>query len=148
MIVPTRALALAAGALLLAAAESPAQRLPTDSLAIARRYAQWFLGGQTDSLVAHIPPAALADLRGREGIAQAQQTVSDRAGREAAVIEERFVWRGGKRQYWRTMQMTGMEEHFLLRFVLESDGRIGGYGLGLAQQAPPVDSGGPPIRRP
>ncbi len=143
-----RTLALVAAALLVVAAQSQAQRLPTDSLEIARGYARWFLGGHTDSLIARIPPAALGDLGGRDGIARSQGMVSERAGREAAVIEERFVWRGGKRQYWRTMQMTGMEEHFLLRFVIESDGRLGGYGLGLAQQAPPVDSGGPPIRRP
>lgn len=138
------ALALATGV----GTVADAQRLPSDSLAVARRYAQWFLAGQVDSIVPRVPAAALDALGGRDGIQRAGATVAERAGAELRVVEERFVWRNGKRQYWRTMAMSAMDQHFLLRIVLEHDGRFGGYGLGTADGPPPVDSGGPPIRPP
>ena len=34
------------------------QRLPADSIEIARKYANWFLTYQADSLFAHLPPDA------------------------------------------------------------------------------------------
>jgi hypothetical protein len=123
-----------------------AQRLPSDSLEVARRYARWSLAGQVDSIVPRVPAGALEALGGRDGIQRAGATVAERAGAELRVIEERFVWRNGKRQYWRTMAMSQMDQHFLLRIVIEHDGRFGGYGLGTPDAAPPTDSGGPPIR--
>ena len=145
MTIATVLLALATMAI---SAPAAAQRLPADSLEIGRRYARWFLAGHADSIAGSIPADWLARLGGRDAIVQSQAVVAERAGREATLIEERFVWRNGKRQYWRTMQMTAMEEHFLLRVVIEHDGRFGGYGIGPAGSAPPVDSSGAPIRRP
>jgi len=140
-------LALLALALpLVTGADASAQPLPPDSLETARRYARWFLAGHVDSILPSIPPASVDALGGRDGILRTGATIADRAGSEARVVEERFVWRGGRRQYWRTMAMTATSDHFLLRIVIRPDGRFGGYGTGLATNPPPVDSSGPPIR--
>jgi hypothetical protein len=143
-----RILAISAALLAVASQRADAQRLPADSLEIGRRYARWFLMNQNDSISASVPAETWTAMGGTETLLRSQAMVAERAGREAALVEERFVWRNGKRQYWRTMQMTAMEEHFLLRVVIEHDGRFGGYGLGPANSAPPVDSSGAPIRKP
>ena len=83
---------------------------------------------------------------GRAGIVDAQAMVADRAGVEKRVIEERFVWRNGRRQYWRVMEMSGLAEPFVLRFVMDEEGRIAGIGLGPQSATPPVDSGGVAIK--
>lgn len=123
-------------------------RMHLDPVETGRRYARWFLEAELDSLIARAPAGLLEALGGREGIQRASAMVADRAGTEVSLVEERLVWRGGKRQYWRTMVMNRMSDPFLLRIVLEADGGFGGYGLGPAANPPPVDSGGPPLARP
>ena len=126
-----------------AAAQRP---LPADSLARGRTWSFWFSAGQADSLVAHLIPEVLQQMGGRAGIVDAQAMVADRAGVEKRVIEERFVWRNGRRQYWRVMEMSGLAEPFVLRFVMDEEGRIAGIGLGPQSATPPVDSGGVAIK--
>lgn len=140
---------LLAGALALGAPLLEAQKsLPADSLELGRTYARWFMAGGTDSLLAVMRPDLIASLGGRAGVLDGQAMVATRAGAESGLIEERFVWRNGQRQYWRKMQMTVLEEPFLLRFVILEDGGIGGIGMGPASAAPPVDSGGAAIIKP
>lgn len=139
---------LATAILALASLPVQAQRLPADSLEAARRYARWFINGQTDSLITAMGPGTLEALGGRGQIAATQDDLATRGGAEAAVIEERFVWRNGKRQYWRTVQMTAQEGHLVIRLVLDHDGKFGGYGISSAGNTPPTDSAGPPIRKP
>ena len=143
-----RTLSLATVILALASLPAHAQRLPADSLEAARRYARWFINGQTDSLITAMAPGTLEALGGRDRVAATQNELASRGGAEAAVIEERFVWRLGKRQYWRTVQMTAQEGHLVIRLVLDHDGKFGGYGISSAGNTPPTDSAGPPIRRP
>jgi hypothetical protein len=145
---PFRSLTLATVVLALASLPAQSQRLPTDSLEAARRYARWFINGQTDSLITAMAPGTIEALGGRERVAATQDQLASRGGAEAAVIEERFVWRGGKRQYWRTVQMTAAEGHLVIRLVIDHDGKFGGYGISSAGNTPPTDSAGPPIRRP
>jgi hypothetical protein len=113
---------------------------PVDSLALARQYTRWFYDAQWDSLLAHAP----ADRRpSREELQQQLDMLTARAGTELWVLEEKFVRRNGRPQYWRTARFTAREEPILLRWVIDPDGSIGGLGLGPASDPPPVD---PPER--
>lgn len=128
-----------------ATAQSP---LPNDSLEIGRRYVRWFLTSQVDSLVAHMSERSLSGLGGREGLLQRMMEVAARAGETKGVVEERFAWRNGQRQYWHAVNTTLLGEPLLVRIVISPSGEMIGLGLGPMSQAPPVDSGGPPIRKP
>ena len=121
-------------------------KLPNDSLELGRKWSLWFLGGRADSLASAMAPDMLQSHGGVAGITEAQAMVAERAGLMKSVMEEKFVWRNGQRQYWRTMAMSVLPEPFLLRFVMTSDGRISGVGLGPLSEAPPVDSSGPAIK--
>jgi hypothetical protein len=113
--------------------------LPADSFEIARKYTRWFYEGQTDSLVAH----HVTDLQQRGSLAS--QLLDDRArlkehvGSEVAVLEEKFITRNGRRQYWRTAKFSMFEEPVMIRWVIEPDGRISGLGMNPKSQAPPID---------
>ena len=122
------------------------QRLPADSLAIARRWSGWFLTGHADSLAAAATPEFLAEMGGVDALRDAQGMVAQRAGLAMRVIEERFAWRNGRRQYWRTMEMTTFPEPFVLRFVMLENGRLTGLGLGPLSAVPAADSSGPVIK--
>jgi hypothetical protein len=109
-----------------------------DSLALARRYTAWFYTGQTDSLWAH----QSAEGKQTNTPAQLLQTlieVSGQVGVEQNVIDERFVRRLGKTQYWRTSQFSASGEPFMLRMVLTPQGEFAGFGFNPRSQAPPVD---------
>ena len=120
--------------------------LPSDSLQLGRRYAFWMMGGSADSILAHTDAAMRDRLGGKAGVETQQAQIAEHAGAEKAVLEERWTWRNGMRQYWRTMAMTGLDEPFLLRIVIVPSGEISGIGLGLASMAPKADSAGPPIK--
>jgi hypothetical protein len=111
---------------------------PVDSLALARQYTQWLYAGQVDSLLAHYP-AGSRDSTARRAIQQDIDRLATRAGKEVQVIEEKFVRRNGRPQYWRTAQFSDLSDLILLRWVINSNGEITGFGLGLASQAPPID---------
>jgi hypothetical protein len=117
---------------------APAPQRP-DSLALARQYTVWFYTGEVDSLIAHHPADSQRDTTLRRGITARMEQVALRAGTETAVIEEKFVKRNGATQYWRTAKFSDMSEPFLLRWVINPDGTIGGMGLGPRSQAPPID---------
>ena len=146
---PKHALALVAALVLSSGSEAMAQSpLPNDSLEIGRRYARWFLTSQVDSLVAHIPERSLSAIGGRDALMQRMMEVAARAGETQGVVEERFAWRNGQRQYWHAVNTTLLGEPLLVRIVISPNGDMIGLGLGPMSQAPPVDSGGPPIRKP
>ncbi len=146
---PKHALALVAALVLSSGSEAMAQSpLPNDSLEIGRRYARWFLTSQVDSLVAHIPERSLSAIGGRDALMQRMMEVAARAGETQGVVEERFAWRNGQRQYWHAVNTTLLGEPLLVRIVISPNGDMIGLGLGPMSQAPPVDSGGPLIRKP
>ena len=110
----------------------------TDSLALARKYTAWFYTGQMDSLWAH----QSAQVKQGNTPAQLLQTLmqlSGQVGVEQTVVEERFVKRLGKTQYWRTSKFSGGGEPFMLRMVLTPQGEFAGFGFNPRSQAPPVD---------
>jgi hypothetical protein len=115
-------------------------KLPNDSLELGRRWSEWFLTGRADSIASKMSAEVLQASGGLSGIIDAQAMVAERAGAAKLLMEEKFVWRNGRRQYWRTMQMTTLPEPFVLRFVMSTDGMITGIGLGPLSAAPPIDS--------
>lgn len=113
-------------------------RLPADSMELGRKYSAWFYTGMADSIVAHMDSAGRSRMTADQ-VRQAMLMVASRAGTEVSLVEEKFITRNGQRQYWRSSNMDILAEPFLLRFIINAKGEIGGYGLGPASQAPPVD---------
>ena len=130
---------LVAGALIASAATAQAQeQLPPDSMELGRKYTMWFYTNLPDSLLAHMDSSSRGQMTVAE-IEQAMANVASRAGNEISVIEEKFITRNGRRQYWRTAKMDIMEEPFLIRWVITPKGEIAGVGMGPASQTPPID---------
>ncbi len=110
----------------------------TDSLAVARKYTAWFFTGQVDSLWAH----QSAEAKKTNTPAQLMSTLMQLTGEvgvEEKVIEERFVKRLGKTQYWRTAQFSDGGEPFMVRMVLTPQGEFAGFGFNPRRQAPAID---------
>lgn len=125
-------------ALLLQAPVQASQK--RDSLALARQYTVWLYTGQVDSLFAHHPADAQRDTTLRQRIRASVDQLALHAGTETKVIEEKFVKRNGRTQYWRTATFSDFAaEPLLVRWVLNPDGTIGGIGMGPLSQAPPID---------
>lgn len=122
--------------MLVAQARPPAH---PDSLALARQFTVWFYSGGLDSLMAHHPAEQRGDTAIRGGLQRNIDMLSVRAGVETAVLEEKFVMRNKRPQYWRTAKFTNMAEPILLRWVINPQGEIVGMGLGTLSQAPPID---------
>jgi hypothetical protein len=116
----------------------PAQLAP-DSLERARKFTLWLYTNQTDSLFAYMDSASQKDLKVPKAFEETVAELATRAGSEEQLLEERWVTRNGRRQYWRKAKFSGIAEPFLVRWVLLAPGTIGGLGLGLASQAPPID---------
>lgn len=118
---------------------TPPVKLDYDSLAFARQLTMWFYAGETDSLFAHSPPDMQAEMT-KERWAQAVMQFTGRVGSEASLVEERWVKRNGRRQYWRILNATDFtEQPVMLRFVLLPGKMMGGVGMNPASQAPPID---------
>ena len=83
--------------------------------------------------------ASRADPHTPRMVEQSVAQLAMNAGSEQQLIEERWVTRNGLRQYWRKAKFSNLEEPFLVRWVIVAPHTIGGLGLGLASQAPPVD---------
>lgn len=115
-----------------------AQEAPVDSLALARQYSDWLYAGEADSLFGHTTDEARAELT-TELYARTCELIAQRAGFEID-MEETWKLRNGDCQYWRTATFSATEEPLLLRWVLDSAGRISGLGLGPYSQAPPVEA--------
>jgi hypothetical protein len=119
-----------------------AQAMPParpDSLTLARQFTVWFYNGDLDSLMAHHAAESRADSAMRASLQRNMDMLSVRAGTETAVLEEKFVMRNRRPQYWRTAKFTNMAEPILLRWVINPQGEIIGMGLGPRSQAPPID---------
>jgi len=138
--VPSLIAALALATAPLAAQQpAPAQAAPKDSLALARKYATWFYAGQMDSVLAHHSAEGRAELT-TDALRERLMEVASRAGEEDSVIEEKFVKRNGRTQYWRVAKFTAYaDEPLVLRLVILPTGEIGGMGFNPLSRTPPVD---------
>ena len=135
---PASLAAQAAPAAAPATRPKPAQLLP-DSLERAHKFTAWLYTNQTDSLFAYMDSASQRDAKSPKALEGMVADLATQAGSEEQLLEERWVTRNGRRQYWRKAKFTGVAEPFLLRWVIVAPGTIGGLGLGLASQAPPID---------
>ncbi|HTK56291.1 MAG TPA: hypothetical protein VL295_05660 [Gemmatimonadales bacterium] len=114
-------------------------KLDYDSVAFARQLTMWFYAGEADSLFAHSAPEMQAQMT-KEAWGQAMMQFTGRVGSEASLVEERWVKRNGKRQYWRVLNATDFtEQPVMLRFALIPGKLMVGVGMNPASQAPPVD---------
>jgi hypothetical protein len=111
-----------------------------DSLGLSRQYTTWFYAAQTDSLWAHTSERMRADIQSPDWWRERADQLAIRAGSETAVIEERFRMRNGRPQYWRTARFSDFGEPMLVRFVLNDQGLLDGFGLGPLSNAPPTDN--------
>ena len=121
------------------AAALPPAALPADSFDLARKYTKWFYEQQVDSLVAHHPAEARKDPALATRLLDSYKGLSEHAGKELWVTDERFITRNGQRQYWRTASFSGFDEPVLVRWVMNAKGEITGLGLGPKSDAPPID---------
>lgn len=112
---------------------------PTTDLVVAgRKLASWILANQLDSVVANLGPGSNADST-RVELTRLIEEIAINGGNELKVTEEKVVRRNGRYQYWRTAEFERAPGAVLLRIVLTPDGKYGGIGIGLANNAPPVD---------
>jgi hypothetical protein len=110
-----------------------------DSLALARQFTQWFYNNQMDSLWAHHDEESRKSLGSAAYLERSLVQLTTNAGTETEVMEEKFVKRNGRTQYWRTARFTQMSEPILLRWVIGPRGELMGLGMGPLSQAPPID---------
>jgi hypothetical protein len=112
---------------------------PTTDLVVAgRRLATWILANQLDSVTANLAPGSNADTTRME-LTRLVGEIAIQGGNELKVIEEKVVRRNGRYQYWRTAEFERAPSAVLLRIVLTPDGKYSGIGIGLANNAPPID---------
>ena len=110
----------------------------TDRVVAGRKIASWILSNQLDSVVANAGPGANPDTTRME-LTRFVEDLAVRGGNELKVIEEKVVRRNGAYQYWRTAEFEHAPGTVLFRIVLTPDGKYGGFGIGLAINAPPID---------
>ncbi len=114
-------------------------KLDYDSLAFARQLTNWFYASEADSLFAHSAPEMQGQMT-KEGWSQAMAQFVGRVGFETSLVEERWVKRNGRRQYWRVLHASDFpDEPVMLRFALLPGKLMAGVGMNPASQAPPVD---------
>src|SRR6478609_7360001 len=118
----------------------PPPKLEYDSLAFGRQLTTWFLYAEVDSLWAHSDTSLQSAYGGNKEIwAQQIAEFAVQAGQETALIEERWVQRLGRRQYWRMMKLTESGEAIALRWVLLPGKKVPGFGINPVSALPPVD---------
>jgi hypothetical protein len=121
-----------------ATARKPAQ-LPADSMDLARRYIGWLLESRSDSLFAHLDSLSKKDLGSPAALDKMALEVAAQVGTHERSLEERWVTRNGRRQFWHTGKFSLMEEPVMARVVILPTGEIAGFGFNLAANPPPVD---------
>lgn len=122
-----------------AAAPAPMRQLPADSLALARRYAGFITASQADSLFAVLSPPMQSRMGSVDQLRAQMDGLASQAGTETSMTEERWVSRGGQRQYWRFSNFSAAPEQVVIRLVIGPDGLVTGIGISPASQLPPVD---------
>jgi hypothetical protein len=122
-----------------AASHTRLAQLPPDSLERARRYAAWLLTSRSDSLYASLDSVGRRQFGSVSVFDEIAADLAIRAGAEERVVEERWVNRLGKRQYWRTSKYSAADEPMMLRLVMLPTGELAGVGVNPQSQAPPTD---------
>mgnify|MGYP003390504706 FL=1 len=143
MLVLLRRTLLTAGAavLLPLALSAQAPMSDTDYMALGRKYFDWFIAAEADSLLAHMSPEARENAGGVDGVTKAATDFIGRAGLESELVEERMTRRRGNPQYWREARYTTfVDEPLVFRWVFNDKGEILGIGMGPKSRTPAPDS--------
>ncbi len=109
-------------------------------LKLGKQYTTWFFNGDADSLLAHMVPESRTGVGGMAGLYEARDKVTEHAGSELLVLEEKMTRRHGHPQFWHAGQFSTLDEPLVIRWVMEDDGRIMGVGLGPRSQTPAPDT--------
>ena len=117
-----------------------AQEAPVDSLALARQYTAWLYAAEVDSLMAHSSDRMKESEATEGSYARVSGLIAERAGVELSTLDETWKLRNGRCQYWRAAQFSQMPEGILIRWVLDPNGRIDGFGAGPLSEPPPVEA--------
>ncbi len=111
-----------------------------DYLKLGHQYYTWFVGGQADSILAHLAPGVAEQAGGLEGINSAIFDFLGRAGDETELMEEKMTRRMGHPQYWHKAKYALFPaEPLVFRWVLDDEGLITGVGMGPESGTPKPD---------
>lgn len=121
--------------------------LPADSTARARDFARLLLSGKADSLWPNVQQGGTGNFATQEAFSAFVQQLSSRAGTLGEVIEQRWGWRGGNRQFWHVQNLSEAPEPIVLRLIITPGGKLAGIGLQPQSAAPAMDSLGPVLPR-
>lgn len=109
-------------------------------LALGKTYTRWFLAGKADSLIAAMAPGTLEELGGVAGLEDVMARVTERAGLETKVVEEKMTYRNGQPQFWHAGEFSAFsEDELVIRWVMTPEGKITGAGIGPKGQTPAPD---------
>ncbi len=123
-----------------APATAPAAELNnTQWILLGRQVTEWFMIGQTDSLLAHSSPDVLERMGGAKGLLEARDELASRVGSEVEVITDKMTKRKGNPQYWRESRYENAPEPIVLRFVFNAQAQIIGIGMSPLSQVPAPD---------
>lgn len=142
MAIRFRRILLAAAVVLGLPAALAAQTSGQDAeyLALGRKFYDWFISAEAESLLAHMDPDGR---QGAGGVTGVNQTVADflaRSGVEQELLEEKVNRRRGHPQYWRESRYTTFtNEPLVFRFVFDEQGQIIGVGMGPKSGTPAPD---------
>jgi hypothetical protein len=142
MAIPLRRTLLAVAVVLGLPAALPAQTSGRDAeyLVLGRKYYDWFISAEADSLLAHMDSAGRQGAGGVAGVNQAVADFLARSGVEQELLEEKVNRRRGHPQYWRESRYTTFtNEPLVFRFVFDEQGRIIGVGIGPKSGTPAPD---------
>lgn len=122
-----------------AAAGQPVNWDSTQWVLYGRQIAEWFLLGQTDSVLAHSAPDVVENMGGAKGLLEARDELQDRAGSEVEVLSDKMTKRKGNPQYWRESKYETAPEPIVLRFVFNAQAQVIGIGMNPLSKAPAPD---------
>ncbi|MBI4500256.1 MAG: hypothetical protein HY700_03755 [Gemmatimonadetes bacterium] len=110
-----------------------------DSLALARHYTAWFYAARFDRLHAHVAEAVRERFVREDALRNMLDQLVNNGGTEVEVLEEKFILRNGRPQYWRKAKFSLASEPMVLRRVISPEGEITGFGLSPESSAPVPD---------
>jgi hypothetical protein len=139
---PFRRTLLAAAVVLALPAALAAQTSGQDAeyLTLGRKFYDWFISAEAESLLAHMDPDGRQGAGGVAGVNQAVADFLARSGVEQELLEEKVNRRRGHPQYWRESRYTTFtNEPLVFRFVFDEQGQIIGVGMGPKSGTPAPD---------
>ena len=122
-----------------AQAEVARAPLPADSVALARRYTEWFIEGSTDSLFAHYSDSMRTVMQSSAGLQQTWMQFILNAGDPGERLEERWIPGRRTQAYYRILRYSKAPEPVVITWYLTPRGEITYLGLGLRSQVRALD---------